>query len=235
MSLLRSSIRVSSIGGDQYTRVTDSDDGRFRDFGGAIQSIVTSGAQNDSGLFEVNLRDERYLPFEGAGAIGTWRIELPNDIPQFDFETITDVVFHLRYTAREAGQLRPAAVAYVKEQLQDPGLLQLFCLKYDFGDAWFAFTSATTDASRTLDLSVNHDLFPYWAKRLGMDDALVATFAVIDWGKRKLIVAPATVALAGDATAGWTMHVDQGSAVFPFLKKYKDAKVYVAVSYLMSS
>ena len=41
--------------------------------------------------------------------------------------------------------------------------------------------------------------------------------------------------LAGDAAAGWTMHVDQGAAVFPFLKKYKDSKVYMAVSYMMKS
>ena len=39
-----------------------------------VQSIVTSHGQNDSGLFELNFRDERYLPFEGAGAIsnGGW-------------------------------------------------------------------------------------------------------------------------------------------------------------------
>ncbi len=29
--------------------------------------VVTSSAQNDAGLFEVNLRDERYLPFEEPG------------------------------------------------------------------------------------------------------------------------------------------------------------------------
>jgi hypothetical protein len=34
-----------------------------------MQSIATSHAQNDSGMFELNFRDERYLPFEGAGAI----------------------------------------------------------------------------------------------------------------------------------------------------------------------
>jgi hypothetical protein len=70
---------------------------------------------------------------------------------------------------------------------------------------------------------------------MGMDDTLVATLAVIDWAKHKLALAPATVTLAGDAIAGWTMHVDQGSAVFPFLKKYKDSKVYMAVSYMMKS
>ena len=41
------------------------------------QSIVTSGAMFDSGMFETNLRDERFLPFEGAGAISTWTLALP--------------------------------------------------------------------------------------------------------------------------------------------------------------
>jgi hypothetical protein len=27
-------------------------------------------------MFELNFRDERYLPFEGAGAISTWQLEL---------------------------------------------------------------------------------------------------------------------------------------------------------------
>jgi hypothetical protein len=71
LSLLRSSIRVSSLLGDGYARDESSDDSRFRDFAGAIQSVVTSSAQNDAGLFDVNLRDERYLPLEGAGAIST--------------------------------------------------------------------------------------------------------------------------------------------------------------------
>lgn len=41
------------------------------------QAIATSTGQNDSGLFELNFRDERYLPFEGAGAISSWEFELP--------------------------------------------------------------------------------------------------------------------------------------------------------------
>src|SRR5690606_40445564 len=32
--------------------------------GGATQSIATSTGLSDAGLFEANLRDERYLPFE---------------------------------------------------------------------------------------------------------------------------------------------------------------------------
>jgi hypothetical protein len=235
LALLRSSIRVSSLAGDQYARNPAGEDDRFRDFAGAIQSIVTSSAQNDAGLFDLNLRDERYLPFEGAGAISTWRIELPNDVPQFDFESISEVVVHLRYTAREAGHLRTAASDAVKGVLQDPEtLFQLFSLNYDFGNAWYTFASAVSDATRQLSIAVDQDRFPYWVKRLGMDDALVATFAVIDWMKGKLTVAPAVVNFAGDAQAGWTMDIDQTSPVFAFLKKYKDGKVYTAVSYRAS-
>ena len=75
--------------------------------------------QNDSGLFEASLRDERYLPFEGAGAISEWELELAKDFPAFDFETISDVVLHIRYTARDAsGTLKGPATAALKNTLK---------------------------------------------------------------------------------------------------------------------
>jgi hypothetical protein len=43
-------------------------------------SIAASTA-HDSGVFELNFRDERYLPFEGAGAINsTWTLDLPSQV-----------------------------------------------------------------------------------------------------------------------------------------------------------
>jgi hypothetical protein len=108
LTLLGNSVRKSNIpqGNEgKYTRDEDGEDPRFADSIGAIQSIVTSSAQNDSGLFELNLRDERYLPFEGAGAISEWRLELPKEFRQFDYDTISDVILHLRYTAREGGEM----------------------------------------------------------------------------------------------------------------------------------
>jgi hypothetical protein len=235
LSLLKSSIRVASIKGSQYARNPTGDDDRFRDFTGTIQSIVTSTAQNDSGLFELNLRDDRYLPFEGAGAITTWRLELPADIPQFDFETISDVVLHLRYTAREAGHLKADAAKLVKESvLQTGNLLQLFCLNFDFAAGWHQFTTAASDATRKLDFQLTRDHFPYWVKPLGMEDAITATFTVIDWKKQKLTIAPsATTPKSGSAEAGWSFSEDQSSTVFAFLKKNVANKVYVAISYAM--
>lgn len=110
LTLLGNSIRDSSDPGPEYER-SGSEDERFREGVTPIQSIVTSSAQNDSGLFGSNLRDEQSLPFEGAGAISGWRIELPPDRKAFDLESISDVVLRLRYTARDGGAtLRTAAM-----------------------------------------------------------------------------------------------------------------------------
>ena len=67
LTLLKSSIRKTPIVRDGGYAREDAEDDRFSDYFGSLQSIVTSSGQNDSGLFETNLRDERYLPFENSG------------------------------------------------------------------------------------------------------------------------------------------------------------------------
>jgi len=237
LSLLQSSIRISSLKGDAYARISGNEDSRFRDFAGTIQSIVTSSGQADTGLFETDLKDERYLPFEGAGAISNWRIEIPNDIPQFDFDSISDIVLQVRYTAREAGHLKTDAIEYIKEDiLQAQGnLLQMLSLNQDFSTAWNAFISENNDNLRTLTITVTKDNFPYWTKPLGMDDNLKATFGTIDWAKNRLALAPQSVDFTGDETAGWSLTINKDSPVFAFLKKYKSGKVNVGIVYAMKS
>jgi hypothetical protein len=55
------------VGEHGYAHAADSDDDRFQDYYGSMQSIVTSQGQSDGGLFETDLYDERYLPFENLG------------------------------------------------------------------------------------------------------------------------------------------------------------------------
>jgi hypothetical protein len=66
-------------------------------------SIVTSVAINDSGLFQADLRDPRYLPFERRGAVSRWYLKLTAMVEQFDPATLEDVTIHMRYTARDSG------------------------------------------------------------------------------------------------------------------------------------
>lgn len=137
----------TSLPGSRYERDTAADDPRFRDGLAAIQSIATSSAQNDSGVFELNFRDERYLPFEGAGAVSTWQIKLNKNFRQFDLNTISDVVLHLNYTAREGGEvLKTAASSSFNTKLNAlalsenrQGLYRVFDLKHEFPTQWQQF------------------------------------------------------------------------------------------------
>ncbi len=136
-------------------------DERFAYNIGAIQSIATSNAQNDSGVFELNFRDERYLPFEGTGAISSWRLELPTEIRQFNYETISDVIIHVKYTAREGGSgLKTLAngtlkdqLAAINQELNKTGLHVALNLKHEMPNEWHLLkkngeTTLTLDTSR---------------------------------------------------------------------------------------
>lgn len=125
---------------------------------GAPETIVTSSGQNDSGLFEANLHDERYLPFEGKGAISTWQLEIDRATNGFDLATISDVILHLRYTAR-AGSADFKAAVKNAVVTSPPSVLQLVDVRAQFPDAWYRFlhpTNADTDAVLTLPLTEDH-------------------------------------------------------------------------------
>jgi Tc toxin complex TcA C-terminal TcB-binding domain/ABC toxin N-terminal region/Neuraminidase-like domain len=179
LTQLQSSVRHNNtLLAGKYARKGD-DDGRFSDIFGTIQSIVTSQGQNDSGLFDANLRDERYLPFEGQGAIGTWRIQLPTQFRTFDHDTISDVVLHVRYTAREGGELlRQQAASELTAALDRfvqsdgaLGLVRAFSLRHEFPTEWQRFLNpspvgtggagAASGADQTLTLPLNRELFPF--------------------------------------------------------------------------
>lgn len=143
-------------------------DPRFSDPIANTRSIVTSSGQNDGGLFETNLRDERYLPFEGVGAISTWRLKLPTQFQQFDYNTISDVIVHLRYTARDGGTaqnggtaLKTAAMKHLDAILAAtptgnarPPLALLISVRHDFPAEWTRLTEpGVGDRAATVTLS----------------------------------------------------------------------------------
>ena len=137
-----------------YARRAPPDE-RFTDYVGSVQSIVTSSANNDSGMFEPNLRDERFLPFEGAGAESRWELDLPNpdDYPAFDYATISDVILHIRYTARLGVNVDAvtAALDAVFEDATKSPLALIFSLRHDFPNEWAAFVNSTAQAPQFSD------------------------------------------------------------------------------------
>lgn len=175
LRLIRNMVRVNSSSSPQYEHNNDNgvlvDDVRFRESHVRVNAIATSNGQNDSGMFELNFRDERYLPFEGAGAASTWQIELvaDRDLRQFDYDTISDVILHLRYTAREdAGQFKEAAIGHLQTVLQNssPGLRlrRMFDLRREFATEWYAFLHPAAGGHKTLQIRLTRDHFPLLGK-----------------------------------------------------------------------
>jgi hypothetical protein len=196
LTLLQSKIRLTNKSGStgkSYSENPTGSDTRFAYDFAATESIATSTAQNDSGMFEVNFRDERYLPFEGSGVISQWQLSMPADCNAFDFETITDVILNLRYTARSGGEtlanaartaaLLPPAAAFPPTSASTAGssspaalakqanLLRHFSLRHEYPTEWYRFLHPSTpsagvppSASMQIDLCNNRFPFQYRGK-----------------------------------------------------------------------
>jgi hypothetical protein len=176
LTLQSNRIRKKTSTSPQYAWSGDFNDDHFNYNLGGIQSIATSNSQNDSGLFELNFRDERYLPFEGAGAISTWRIQLPKDFRQFDYDTISDIVMHMRYTAREGGEvLKEEAIEEIRSLLIEApaeiSLIRAFSAKHEFPSEWHQFLHPNARADHhnlNLDLSQKRFPFQFCDKTIGI-------------------------------------------------------------------
>jgi peptidoglycan hydrolase-like protein with peptidoglycan-binding domain len=167
LSLVSNGIRLRDDAGAAYGDPLAGGDGRFQRGVTAQSAIATSGAQDDSGMFELRFDDERYLPFEGAGAVSQWRLELPAGRNQFDLSTLRDVVLHLRYTARAGGPaLTAAARANLNAALPAAGTL-LLALHQDFAAEWVRFLRPEAGATQALRVALEQRHLPFFARGRG--------------------------------------------------------------------
>lgn len=186
LRLLKNTIRTNTSMNSEgnYEHENDAglwtDDDRFRTVYAPVTAIATSAGQRDSGLFELNFRDERYLPFEGAGAISEWVIGLTSStdpakaarLRQFDYSTISDAILHINYTAREAGgAFKEECVDYLNRFLDNTDefdaqpLIQSFGVKRDFPGEWHRFLHpAGPGDDQLLGIALRPVHFPFIAQ-----------------------------------------------------------------------
>jgi len=209
---LKSSLRTRPDLGGGYAR-SGPEDPRFADMLGSNEAHVYSDARGEEAGAEHPDNAERYLPFENVGAVSEWRIELPadpsNDDPmQFDYNTISDVVLHIRYTARDGGQpLKDAAMAELKAAIaaaRDAGTSRLLSLRHEFPVAWAQFKQSAPSAGErhALAITLIPEHYPHWTK--GRLNALVRADLFV---RSSLPAAPATLAVSdrADTTDAGTM------------------------------
>jgi Tc toxin complex TcA C-terminal TcB-binding domain len=208
LTLTKSIIRTKAILSDgSYSSTGDTDD-RFNIQFGSTQSVVTSSAQNDSGLFETNLHDERVLPFEYSGALSSWQLSLPgknNGLRQFNYDSISDVIIHMRYTAREGGDLlAKGAMENLKAGIAAStvvGTVRLFSIRQEFPNDWEKFKSTTRPDNNSfvgLSLTLRPEHYPFWSRG-----------SVVNTKEMKLFARSSKTPITVRATADDSAHQDQ--------------------------
>jgi len=105
--------------------------------------------------------------------VSSWRIQLPAKLRQFDYAALADVVVHVRYTAREGGDMLRGAVqaelqagllAAVELAEQNSGLARMVSLRHEAGGLARFFSAqgqgdGVSAAQTAVDLGP--DKFPY--------------------------------------------------------------------------
>ena len=131
------------------------------------RTIATSHAQNDAGVFELNFRDKHYLPFEGAGAVNTpWSLELPSQLRMFDYDSLSDVIINLSYTARYDDTLSQTVETNIVDQMkayaQAKGLFRLISLRHEFPDAYYQLMNPPMGQAPATSFTLESRHFPMW-------------------------------------------------------------------------
>jgi hypothetical protein len=92
------------------------------------------------------------------------------DPVQFDYESISDVVLHIRYTAREGGLLlRQGAISNLKTLIDDAktaGSVRLFSVRDEFPNEWAKFQAQVPGPNQrfALELGLRVEHYPFWTK-----------------------------------------------------------------------
>lgn len=120
------------------------------------QMIAVSGGVNDSGMFEVSFNDQRYLPFEGTGAVSNWRLSMPESTNLFNFESVSDVIIQVKYTAISGGSLFKQQVLQLDPMRTRTGS-RFFNMAQNFSQQWYTFMNVHPAPSTTQTLQFTVD------------------------------------------------------------------------------
>ncbi|MFP3033741.1 MAG: neuraminidase-like domain-containing protein [Wolbachia sp.] len=131
------------------------------------QQIAISKGDQDSGLFELNFNDERYLPFEGTGAISDWELNLPQATNRFNTSAISDVIIHIDYTAFDGGKELRDEVQKLSKLKYYRGML-LVNLSTTYPDTWENFKQKQGRASELM-FKPSAEIFLTYAKNPSID------------------------------------------------------------------
>ncbi|CAC9592489.1 hypothetical protein [uncultured Gammaproteobacteria bacterium] len=112
------------------------------------QKIAISRGIEDSGLFQLDFKDELYLPFENTGAVSTWSLSMPPKNNKIDYSSISDVIINIRYTAMDGGRNFANEVNDALANSADYPTALYYNLVQSFSSNWQAFMQDHSDVKK---------------------------------------------------------------------------------------
>jgi hypothetical protein len=122
-------------------------------------SVIAFTAPVDAtGVFTIDLQPDMLLPFEGSGVDTTWQLSLPQAANPFNFDTISDVLVTIDYTALLDYGYQTEVLRQLNSNRTRSGEL-LLSLARDFPDQWYALNNpdpaTVATAPRTATVTVD--------------------------------------------------------------------------------
>ena len=179
LTLMEHKYRTSTVltGSGGYFEAPGDLDVRFRKDNIPINAIAVSESDSqDAGVFNLDFGSDTFFPFEGAGAVSKWSLEI-SEFSQLDPASITDAVIQMQYTSSNgAGPFKDSVSSAINTALADraKGLTTLFDLPTDLlpsSQGWINATEtaapngvSTQGSKRELSLAGLPTLFPFFAR-----------------------------------------------------------------------
>jgi len=199
LNLSESKVRVDKSCGNPTGYVEDpiKGDPRFN-YQGVGDVICTSNAQNDSGMFELNFGDERYLPFENSGTISEWDLSFPAGCDQIDLTTVSDVILHINYTALYGGKIFAGeAKEALQAKLPEAGRM-IFSLKHGFPTEW----RQLSEGENAMNFELKTEHLPFFLRGKASDMNVLSAALVLFSKKANL---EGTLTLSNGALMGFQL------------------------------
>jgi hypothetical protein len=139
-------------------------------------SDIEEGRDNN-GVFDLRFDDDRYLPFEGTGAVSRWRLDTGGRRPPAELK---DVTITVKYSAEQGGE---AFTTAVKGMLKPYPAARFFDVAEEFPDAWAEFRENEETA---LVLPFSADMFPDMSGR--QITGIYAKYRLANGGAARLLL-----------------------------------------------
>ncbi|KAI1109255.1 hypothetical protein F5Y14DRAFT_458457 [Nemania sp. NC0429] len=157
-------LRQKQNGAAYYPTGSLNSDLRYHTDSVPISAVALGSGFQDNGAFEMEFAaGARYGPFEGAGVVSRWSLELPTKTRQFDYHTMSDVVIHVNYTAMDGGATWQTEAEEAVTKFQESADNQLHVALFDLRDGLKMLSSTAGNAPKLTVANVS-SLLPFWTR-----------------------------------------------------------------------